>query len=129
VAAQGSSSLPLVGLANNIDSTFAWSVQEPFQAAIILILVTLFASFFRIKSIVEASAWFSVTFIVCGLVFDQRSIDYVFPEIFGGVKTQMAHVKVMLIGLLIIFSLKFNAHGLLPEVPYRPERIREADSE
>ena len=34
----------------------------------------------------------------------------------------MAYVKLMLIGLLIMLSLKFNAKGLLPEVPYRPER-------
>jgi len=28
----------------------------------------------------------------------------------------------MLIGLLITLSLKYNPKGLLPEVPYRPER-------
>ena len=34
----------------------------------------------------------------------------------------MAYVKVFLIGSLILLSLKFNPKGLLPEVPYRPER-------
>jgi len=127
VAAQGSSSLPLVGLANSIDRVFSWMIQEPFQAAILLILIALLASIFRIKSITEASAWFSLTLVICGLVFDERSIDNVFPQIFGGIKTQMAYVKVMLIGLLIISSLKFNAHGILPEVPYRPDRPKEAE--
>ena len=34
----------------------------------------------------------------------------------------MTYVKLMLIGLLIMVSLKYNPKGLLPEVPYRPER-------
>ncbi len=129
VAAQGSSTLPLVGVANGIDTTFSWIIQEPFQAAILLLIIALFASVFRIKSIAESSAWFSLTLIICALIFDERSIDYVFPEILGGVRTQMAYVKVMLIGLLIVSSLKFNAHGLLPEIPYRPDRPKGADSE
>jgi len=46
----------------------------------------------------------------------------VFPEILGGIKVQMTFVKLMLIGLLITLSLKYNPKGLLPEVPYRPTR-------
>ena len=36
----------------------------------------------------------------------------------------------MLVGLLITLSLKYNPKGLLPEVPYRPERpiVAEQDS-
>ncbi len=34
----------------------------------------------------------------------------------------MAYVKLMLIGLVIMLSLKYNSKGLLPEIPYRPER-------
>ena len=32
----------------------------------------------------------------------------------------MADVKVMLVGSLMLFSLKYNPKGLLPEVPNRP---------
>jgi ABC-type branched-subunit amino acid transport system permease subunit len=50
----------------------------------------------------------------------------VFPEALGGIKAQMTYIKLMLIGLLIMLSLKHNPKGLLPEVPYRPERPKEA---
>ena len=55
-------------------------------------------------------------------MFDQSSIELVFPEVLGGIQVQMTYVKLMLIGLLIMLSLKYNPKGLLPEVPYRPER-------
>ena len=76
----------------------------------------------RQKDAAETFFWFSLVFIICGVLFDLRSIDLVFPEILGGVKTQMAYVKLMLIGLVIMLSLKYNSKGLLPEIPYRPER-------
>jgi hypothetical protein len=41
----------------------------------------------------------------------------------------MAYVKVFLIGCLILFSLKYNAKGILPEVPVRPPRPMEGDAE
>jgi hypothetical protein len=49
----------------------------------------------------------------------QRTIDEAF---FNGIYASMAYVKVFLIGCLILFSLKYNPKGLLPEVPSRPER-------
>ena len=122
VAAQGSSSLPLAGLAEFIDDIFVWLVESPFEVASILFILALIGNLLRKNAFAETMFWFSFIFIACGLVFDQRSIDLVFPDIFGGVKTEMAYVKLMLIGLLIMLSLKFNAKGLLPEVPYRPER-------
>jgi hypothetical protein len=39
----------------------------------------------------------------------------------GQIRAGMAYVKVLLVGLLLIFSLRFNPKGLLPEVPYRPD--------
>ena len=60
----------------------------------------------RNTGLAETLFCFSVVFIICGIIFDQRSIDLVFPEILGGIKTQMAYVKLMLIGLLITMSLK-----------------------
>jgi len=49
----------------------------------------------------------------------QRSIDESFVS---GLQADMAYVKVFLIGCLIVFSLKYNPKGLLPEVPSRPLR-------
>ena len=129
VAAQGSSSLPLSGFADLIDETFMWLVVSPFQVAAILMFLAIIGAILRNINIAETLFWFSAVFIICGVIFDQRSIDLVFPEILGGIETKMAYVKLMLIGLLITMSLKYNPKGMLPEVPYRPARPKEVDSE
>ena len=67
-------------------------------------------------------AIFSFTAVALG----QRSIDESF---FGGVVTaDMLYFKLFLIGCLMLFSLKFNTKGLLPEVPVRPERPNRGES-
>ena len=129
VAAQGSSSLPLSGFADLIDETFMWLVESPFQVAAILMFLAIIGAILRNINTAETLFWFSAVFIICGVIFDQRSIDLVFPEILGGIETKMAYVKLMLIGLLITMSLKYNPKGMLPEVPYRPARPKEVDSE
>ena len=59
-------------------------------------------------------------FFLASILLDQRSIDESF---FGGViGADMVYIKLMLIGCLMLFSLKFNSKGLLPEVPSRPTR-------
>ena len=122
VAAQGSSSLPLSGTAKLIDALFSWLITSPMEVATILLVIAMLGMVLRWWNLAEISFWIFLVFIICGLLFDSRSIDLVFPPILGGVKTQMAYVKVFLIGSLILLSLKFNPKGLLPEVPYRPER-------
>ncbi len=37
----------------------------------------------------------------------------------------MSYLKIVLVGFVILISLKLNPKGLLPEVPYRPERPEE----
>jgi ABC-type branched-subunit amino acid transport system permease subunit len=50
----------------------------------------------------------------------ERSITESFS---GGIlKVDMAYVKVLLIGCLMLFSLKLNPKGLIPEVPFRPKK-------
>ena len=49
----------------------------------------------------------------------ERSIDESFTN---GVTADMAYVKVLLIGCLMLFSLKLNPKGLIPEVPFRPNQ-------
>ena len=53
------------------------------------------------------------------LLLHENSIDEVFRT---SVSTNMSYVKVLLVGLILTLSLKFNEKGLLPEVPYRPDR-------
>jgi hypothetical protein len=48
----------------------------------------------------------------------QRSIDESFGT--GAISADMAYVKVLLVGCLMLFSLKLNPKGLMPEVPFRP---------
>jgi hypothetical protein len=50
----------------------------------------------------------------------ERSIDESFTG--GVIRADMAYVKVLLIGCLMLFSLKLNPKGLIPEVPFRPNR-------
>ena len=60
-----------------------------------------------------------LVFLLMVWLLHQRSIDEVFR---GDIQVNLAYVKVLIIGLIIVISLKFNERGLLPEVPYRPER-------
>tara|TARA_B100001029_G_scaffold178520_1_gene185485 strand:+ start:6989 stop:10504 length:3516 start_codon:yes stop_codon:yes gene_type:complete len=122
VAAQGSSTLPLADTAAAIDEKFIWMVTSPLEVAILLLPFSLVFLLLRKHSISESLFWFAFIFMVCHYLFDQRSIDLVFPEVLGGIQAKMTYVKLMLIGLLIMLSLKHNPKGLLPEVPYRPER-------
>lgn len=65
--------------------------------------------------------WYGVVFALALFFFDERSINEVF--MIGTtleIESNMAYVKVMLVGLLLVLSLQFNSKGLLPEVPYRP---------
>jgi hypothetical protein len=41
----------------------------------------------------------------------------------------MSYIKLVLIGSLMLFSLKYNPKGMLPEVPMRPERPNRGDSQ
>ena len=125
VAAQGSSTLPLADASSLIDEKFVWMVTSPLEVASLLFVMSVTLLLFRKYELSEAFFWFSFIFIVCYFVFDARSIDLVFPEALGGIKAQMTYIKLMLIGLLIMLSLKHNPKGLLPEVPYRPERPKE----
>ena len=130
VAAQGSSSLPLHEQAVLINEKYVWILTAPLEAAGILMLLSLITLMFKSYNVAENLFWFSFILIVCEILFDPRSIDKVFPEALGGVKIQMNFLKLMLVGLLITLSLKYNPKGLLPEVPYRPERpiVAEQDS-
>ena len=59
-----------------------------------------------------------------GHLWSQRSIDEAFPS--GAITAELAYVKLGLIGLVILLALRFTPKGLVPEVPYRPEKAMES---
>ncbi len=119
VAGQGSADLPLHTTAGRIDSLFEWLVVDSWEVVNICLLLIVIGWLVDQSGIREVGFAGAVTFTFTGLMMGQRSIDESFVS---GLQTDMAYVKVFLIGCLILFSLKFNPKGLLPEVPSRPER-------
>jgi ABC-type branched-subunit amino acid transport system permease subunit len=121
VAAQGTSDLPLNELAADIDRLFNWFVTQTHEAMWICFTIMLIAYLLRWTRISETFMWYGVVFALALFFFDERSINEVF--MIGTtleIESNMAYVKVMLVGLLLVLSLQFNSKGLLPEVPYRP---------
>ena len=124
VAAQSSASQPLHELAVAIDTVFAWLVTEPMQAALLMIAIMALAYLFKRKAVAESAGWMASVFLLMVWLLHQRSIDEVFRT---DIQVNLAYVKVLIIGLIIVVSLKYNEKGLLPEVPYRPERPEGGD--
>ncbi len=120
VAAQGTTGLPLNTTASNIDSLFGWLITESWQVANIFIAIFIIGWLLSSDAIREVGLSGTLVFTFAGLMMGQRSIDEVFGQ--AEISTAMAYVKVLLIGCLILLSLKYNPKGLLPEVPSRPER-------
>ena len=54
------------------------------------------------------------------MVWSERSINEIFAH--GNVLLSLPHLKLALIGLVIIGALLMSSRGLLPEVPSRPKR-------
>ena len=132
VAGQGSSDLPLHETAANIDQLFEWLVTgsdlwfwphvSPTETFLLLAALGLLINK---SALVEMGISGAAVFMVTYLLMGERSIDESF--IGGSILANMAYVKVFLIGCLILFSLKYNAKGILPEVPVRPPRPTEGD--
>ena len=134
VAGQGSSDLPLHETAANIDQLFEWLVTgsdlwfwphvSPTETFLLLAALGLLINK---SALVEMGISGAAVFMATYLLMGERSIDESF--IGGSILANMAYVKVFLIGCLILFSLKYNAKGILPEVPVRPPRPTEGDAE
>ena len=65
-----------------------------------------------------AFSWLVIN--VGGLVWSARSITEIFPR--GEVMLSLPHLKLALIGTVIVGALMVTSKGLLPEVPSKPER-------
>ena len=74
----------------------------------------------RSERLLDIGASGAAIFSFGAIALGERSIEESFFS--GVVSADMLYVKLLLIGCLMLFSLKFNSKGLLPEVPVRPER-------
>lgn len=120
VAAQGSSDLPLHSTADSIDRLFQWSITNQWEVSKIFISITLVGFILQRRIISDIGLSGTFMFLFTLIMLGERSITESFS---GGIlKVDMAYVKVLLIGCLMLFSLKLNPKGLIPEVPFRPKK-------
>ena len=119
VAAQGSPDLPLYSTADSIDRLFKWLVIEQLDATKVFGIILLIGLLLQHRSIIDIGISGVFIFLFSLLMLGERSIDESFTG--GIIRADMAYVKVLLIGCLMLFSLKLNPKGLIPEVPFRPK--------
>ncbi len=120
VAAQGYSDLPLNVTADRIDNLFEWIITNQWDVTGIFVTMALVGYAIRSDRLFDIGASGGAIFLFAAVALGERSIEESF---FGGsVSADMVYIKLMLIGCLMLFSLKFNSKGLLPEVPVRPSR-------
>ena len=116
---------PLYAISNSIDSTFIWFVTDQWEVTKVFFLIFLAGLFLRLRGMTEIGVWGIIVFLFTAIMMNSdRALDTATNyagevTISGG---GMVYVKLMLIGMLMLYSLKFNSKGLLPEVPSRPER-------
>tara|TARA_B100000686_G_scaffold339347_1_gene413278 strand:+ start:773 stop:4921 length:4149 start_codon:yes stop_codon:yes gene_type:complete len=123
--------LPLYTTAERIDSLFAWVITDQWEVTTAFFLLFIIGCIVRSRAVLETGACGTVLFAFTALVMGERSILEA-TDITGEVSISgggMAYVKLLLVGLLMLFSLKFNPRGLLPEVPSRPERPTGGEAE
>jgi hypothetical protein len=65
-----------------------------------------------------AFSWLVVN--VGGVIWSVRSIVEIFPK--ENVVLSLSHLKLALIGTVIVVALLMSSKGLLPEIPSRPKR-------
>ncbi len=117
VAAQGSPDLPLYSTADNIDRLFHWLVTNQWAVTQVFIIISIIGILTQINVITDIGLSGVSIFLFTYFMLGQRSITESFTN---DVTADMAYVKVLLIGCLMLFSLKLNPKGLIPEVPFRP---------
>ena len=120
VAAQGSPDLPLYSTADKIDRLFQWLVMDQWEVTKIFIIILVLGIILRIRIISDIGMSGVFVFLFRVFMLGQRSIEESFTS--GLVSADMVYVKVLLIGSLMLFSLKLNPKGLIPEVPFRPAK-------
>ena len=120
VAGLGSFDIYLHVTAEICDSLFEWMVGDSWAVVEVFIIIAIIGLLFDWNGIKTTGLSGAAVFTFTALVMGERSIEETF--IGGDIVTNMAYVKVLLVGCLILFSLKFTPKGLLPEVPSRPPK-------
>ena len=76
------------------------------------------------SNISEIGLWSAIVFYIYGTLNSQYSIEQSFSDFDADgsfeIIAEMAYVNVLLVGVVLLFSLKYNPKGILPEVPKRP---------
>jgi len=120
VAGQGSADLPLHTTAERIDKLFEWLVTSQWEVFKVFATIALVGILSRSEWLFDVGASGAAVFAFTAIAMGERSITESF---FGGnVYADMLYIKILLVGCLMLFSLKYNSKGLLPEVPVRPIR-------
>ena len=120
VAAQGSPDLPLYTTADRIDRLFQWLVTNQWDVTKVFIVILIIGLLLKHRATIDIGISGSFIFLFTLFLMGERSIDESFTG--GVIRADMAYVKVLLIGCLMLFSLKLNPKGLIPEVPFRPNK-------
>ena len=113
VAAQGSIDLPLYSTADSM-RLFKWLVIDQLDAVFRYNFIDWFI--ITTPTIIDIGISSAFIFLFTLLMLGERSTDESFTG--GIIRADMAYVKVLLIGCLMLFSLKLNPKGLIPEVPF-----------
>ena len=125
-AGQSSSDLPLHETAVFIDGIFSWLVSDYMEVIAIFSAMIIFGKIINKPNISETGFWGALVFLIYGALNSPYSIQESFTDINSDGKidiiAEMAYVNVLLIGLVLLISLKYNPKGILPEVPNRPLR-------
>ena len=123
---QSSADLPLHETAVFIDGIFRWLVVDYFEVVLVSIGIMIFGILFNKHNIFEIGLWGAFIFFIYGNLNSQYSVEESFMDInFDGsidIIAEMAYVNVLLVGMVLLLSLKYNPKGLLPEIPNRPLR-------
>jgi hypothetical protein len=122
--------LPLYETANEIDRVYIWLVTEQWEVTAAFASIAFIGILFRGSRISEFGFWGALVFAFTALLMQgERSLaaatNYAGEVTISG--AGMAYIKLVLIGSLMLFSLKYNPKGMLPEVPMRPERPNRGD--
>jgi hypothetical protein len=127
LVAASTSDLPLYTTTFRIDSLYRWLITSQWGVTKTFLILTAIGLAIRSRAIIETGVWGTIVFAFTAIFLGEKSIE-IATNFSGDVSIlgpSMAYVKLLLIGVLMLFSLKYNPKGLLPEVPSRPPRPSE----
>jgi neutral amino acid transport system permease protein len=130
--AASSPDLPLFTTAGRIDHLFEWLVTDQWGVVKAFLAIAAIGLAIRSRIISDTGLCGALVFAFTAVMMSGEKSISAATNLTGDVSiigASMAYVKVMLVGCLMLYSLKYNPKGLLPEVPSRPSRPAGGDSE